>query len=80
MVGTSLVGVGVVWTLSNLGRIDMLSTLRTYWPSMLILWGLIELFNELVARDRSVRLRSGRSSGGAGEEPAGRDQSWSSVP
>jgi hypothetical protein len=35
--------VGVLWTLSNLGRIDLLATLRTWWPLALVVWGLVEL-------------------------------------
>jgi hypothetical protein len=43
VVGLGLIGVGVAWTLANLGRIDLLATLRTYWPLLLIVWGGIEL-------------------------------------
>jgi hypothetical protein len=41
--GLLLVGLGVLWTLSNLGRIDLLSTLHTWWPLALVVWGLVEL-------------------------------------
>ena len=41
--GVGLVGVGVTWTLGNLGRIDTLATLRTWWPLLLVLWGALEL-------------------------------------
>ncbi len=41
--GLLLVAVGALWTLSNLGRIDLLSTLHTWWPMALVVWGLLEL-------------------------------------
>jgi hypothetical protein len=43
VLGVILVAVGVLWTLSNLGRIDLLTTLRTWWPLALVVWGLVEL-------------------------------------
>ncbi len=52
--GSCLVALGVIWTLSNLGRLELLPTLRTYWPLSLVLWGALELA-ELTIR------RSGRS-------------------
>jgi hypothetical protein len=45
VVGFGLVAVGALWTLSNLGRLDLLDTLRTFWPSLLVLWGALELYN-----------------------------------
>ncbi len=41
--GICCVAVGVLWLLSNLGRLDLLPTLRTWWPLSLILWGGLEL-------------------------------------
>ncbi|HSB61349.1 MAG TPA: DUF5668 domain-containing protein [Vicinamibacteria bacterium] len=41
--GLVLIGLGVLWTLSNLGRIDMLETLRRWWPVSLVVWGALEL-------------------------------------
>ena len=41
--GIGLVAMGVLWTLSNLGHVDLLQTLRTWWPLLLILWGGLEL-------------------------------------
>jgi hypothetical protein len=52
--GACLVALGVLWTLSNLGRIDLLASLRTWWPLSLVLWGALELV------DLTIR-RSGRS-------------------
>jgi hypothetical protein len=48
-----LIGLGVIGTLGNMGRIDTLHALRTWWPASLVLWGLLELvrtFGE--SRDR----------------------------
>lgn len=45
VVGASLLAVGVLWTLSNLGRLDLLETLRTFWPLTLVFWGALELYN-----------------------------------
>lgn len=41
--GLILIVLGVLWTLSNLGRLDMLETLRRWWPLSLVLWGVLEL-------------------------------------
>lgn len=41
--GLILITLGVLWTLSNLGRLDMLDTLRRWWPLSLVLWGALEL-------------------------------------
>lgn len=41
--GLSLVALGVLWTLANLGALELLATLRTYWPASLIVWGVLEL-------------------------------------
>jgi Domain of unknown function (DUF5668) len=43
VLGLLLIAVGVLWTLSNLGRIELLTTLRTWWPLALVVWGLVEL-------------------------------------
>ena len=42
-VGICLVGVGVLWFLSNVGRLELLPTLRTWWPLSLVLWGGLEV-------------------------------------
>jgi hypothetical protein len=41
--GVCLVALGVLWTLSNLGRVELLPVLRTWWPASLALWGVLEL-------------------------------------
>jgi hypothetical protein len=48
--GLGLVGIGVLWTLSNLGHVDLLQTLRTWWPLLLVVWGLLELVDLMVRR------------------------------
>ena len=48
--GLILVALGVLWTLSNLGRIDMLETLRRRWPLTLVVWGALELLAVLHRR------------------------------
>ncbi|MBI3932843.1 MAG: hypothetical protein HY317_05460 [Acidobacteria bacterium] len=50
VIGSALVALGVLWTLANLGRIDLLATLRTWWPTTLVLWGTLELYNTLSRR------------------------------
>ena len=48
--GLILITLGVLWTLSNLGRIDMLETLRRWWPLSLVVWGALELLAVLRRR------------------------------
>ena len=43
---------GVLWTLSNLGRLELLPVLRTWWPLSLVLWGVLELADLIVRRSR----------------------------
>jgi hypothetical protein len=54
--GLSLVALGAAWTLANLGRLDLLAALRTWWPLSLVVWGTLEL----IATAR-YRRRAGRS-------------------
>jgi hypothetical protein len=53
--GTALIAMGVLWTLANVGSLDLLGTLRTWWPLTLVLWGVLELV------DLGLRRLSGRS-------------------
>jgi len=53
--GLGLVALGVLVLLSNLGKIELLATLRTWWPVMLIVWGVAELANSWA---QSTRRRS----------------------
>jgi hypothetical protein len=50
--GSCLVALGVLWTLSNLGRLELLPALRTWWPLSFVLWGVLELTDLLVRRSR----------------------------
>lgn len=50
VVGLGLFALGMLWTLSNFGRLDLLLTLATWWPALLVLWGLIELYNWSLTR------------------------------
>jgi hypothetical protein len=42
-VGLLLTAIGVLWTLSNFGVLEMLPLLRTWWPLSLVTWGALEL-------------------------------------
>ena len=48
--GICLVTLGVLWTLSNLGRVEMLPVLRTWWPLSFVLWGALELADLAIRR------------------------------
>lgn len=49
VLGCCLLALGSVWTAANLGMLDLLPTLRRWWPASLVLWGAAELVNTLVA-------------------------------
>ncbi|HEX6739108.1 MAG TPA: DUF5668 domain-containing protein [Vicinamibacteria bacterium] len=57
VLGVCLVALGAVWTLANLGQLDLLDTLRRWWPASLVLWGVLEL-----VASWTRRARTGRSS------------------
>jgi hypothetical protein len=63
-VGVVLVAVGVLWTAANLGHVEFLRTLRTWWPMALVVWG----GAELLAAIQSYR---GRSAAGAAPSSPG---------
>ena len=50
VLGAGLVAVGLAVTLSNLGVIELLPTLRLVWPGLLILWGVLEVAPALARR------------------------------
>ena len=50
ILGLSLTALGVLGTLANFGRVDLLATLRTWWPLALVLWGVLELYVSIVSR------------------------------
>jgi len=52
VIGFCLVGLGVLWTLANLDRVDLLDALHTWWPLSLVFWGALELFATLVLGPR----------------------------
>jgi hypothetical protein len=43
VLGVALIALGVVWTLANVGALDLLVTLRRWWPATLVLWGILEI-------------------------------------
>lgn len=51
--GVGLIAIGLLWTLSNFGRVDLLQVLRTWWPLLLILWGGLELLDLSIRRSAS---------------------------
>ena len=51
MLGLTLIAVGLVWMLANAGRVDLLGTLRAWWPLSLLLWGVLELVAFALDRD-----------------------------
>jgi hypothetical protein len=53
VLGVGLVGLGVLITLANLERIDLLSALRLSWSLLLVLWGTLEVLVSLARRDSS---------------------------
>jgi hypothetical protein len=53
VLGVGLVGLGVLITLANLERIDLLSALRWSWPVLLVLWGTLEVIVSLARRASS---------------------------
>jgi hypothetical protein len=50
VLGVCLLALGVVWTLANLGHLDLLRTLRTWWPASLVVWGAAELIHSLLLK------------------------------
>jgi cell wall-active antibiotic response 4TMS protein YvqF len=51
VLGLTLIGVGVVWLLANAGQLDLLATLRSWWPLTLVVWGVLELIAFVLDRD-----------------------------
>ena len=44
VLGTSLIALGLLGVLADLGRTDFLDTVRTWWPLTLVLWGSLEVW------------------------------------
>jgi len=59
VLGLGLLGLGTVCLLSNMGRVDLLYTLRTWWPLTLIVWGGLELYQALAIRAHGRNLQAG---------------------
>ena len=53
--GVCLVALGVFGTLANLGKLELLPLLRTWWPLSLVLWGVLELADLALRRATSGR-------------------------
>ncbi len=53
--GVCLVALGVMGTLANLGRLELLPLLRTWWPLALVVWGVLELVDLWVRRSSPGR-------------------------
>ena len=70
VLGLLLVALGTVWMMSNLGKLDLLSTLRTWWPASLVGWGVVELVAFAVGRVSESRAGGDRPSTrvGTGED------------
>ena len=49
VLGLGLLGLGMACLLANMGRLDLLHALRTWWPMTLIVWGGLELYESLRA-------------------------------
>jgi len=52
VLGLALLGLGTVCLLANMGKVDLLHTLRTWWPLTLMVWGGLELLQAFAARTR----------------------------
>lgn len=50
VLGVCLIALGVLWTLSNWGLLELLPTLRRWWPLSLVLWGVLDLWHSAAVR------------------------------
>jgi hypothetical protein len=55
VLGLGLVGLGVVWTLGNMGRLDAIETLHRWWPLLLVVWGALEVVLSVSRRQAARR-------------------------
>ena len=51
VLGLSLIALGLAWVLANAGQLDLLATLRAWWPLTLVVWGALELVAFVANRD-----------------------------
>jgi hypothetical protein len=63
VLGLLLVALGSAWMAANLGKLDLLPTLRTWWPASLVVWGVVELVAFAVGRASASRAGGRPSSG-----------------
>jgi hypothetical protein len=56
VLGLGLVGLGVVWTLGNMGRLDAIETLHRWWPLLLVVWGALEVGLSVSRRQSARRM------------------------
>ena len=64
--GMILIALGVLFLLDNLEIADFGEAVRTYWPALLILWG-VSILLKKPGRSGSARSGSGESGGGGQE-------------
>jgi hypothetical protein len=55
VLGLGLVALGVVLTLGNLGRLDVIDTLHRWWPLLLVVWGALEIAVSVTRRSAARR-------------------------
>jgi len=55
VLGLGLIGLGGLWTLANFERVDLLRALRVFWPTLLIVWGVLELAVSFARRPSQER-------------------------
>jgi hypothetical protein len=50
-IGAGLVALGTVGLLSRIGWLDFLTTVHTWWPAILVVWGFAELYATFAERE-----------------------------
>ena len=65
--GLFLTVLGILWTLSNFGVLEMLPILRTWWPLSLVTWGVLELLAVRGARPAAPSSGGGDPGSGRGD-------------
>jgi hypothetical protein len=48
--GLALIALGSVWLAADFGYVELVPTLRRWWPLTLVVWGSLELWSSLKAR------------------------------
>ncbi len=70
--GFSLIFIGIIFLLDSTGELDIGDLFRSYWPVLLVLWGLA-----LLARPRLRRVAAGPPAAGPAPGPGRTDQAES---